>query len=747
MFKRVSMQQYIVKRDNFIQQDVDGLVEAGFSESFARVLATRGVNVGNLESFLGEGKYNDPFLMQGMVDAVAAVKAAAVGGGKILIYGDYDADGLTASSLLSLFFTRNGIANDVVIPEREDGYGMHTHLVKPLLDSGNYSLLITVDCGISNADVVDELHGLYPDLKIVVTDHHEVPTTIPDCVCVNPKLGNYPFRYLSGSGVAYKLVQAIAGTEQAIDYADIAMIGTIADIMPLCDENRTIVKHGLANFNHKGLKLLAEKSKCSKPITATDIAMRIGPRINASGRVSSPLTALQVLLSADRADSDAVESLCQLNDKRKEILDEIVAKAEKQCDDKKISSDRLVYLYGEDWQHGLLGIVANKFRERYNLPAVVMTREGDNYVGSARGVDGVDLHSLFVQSEDLLVRFGGHNASVGFTVSAENLVSLQRRLSGLLVEMPADCFDKKLYYDLDVDGTFTYSDVLKLSDMLQPMLPSDGIVLHVKNYVKYANSFGKDGSHISFTMADGLQLKGFFSYSKYLEALKTGAEVSALCTLEYSAYDNDIIGIVSAIDLLPSLHFENLYDIIYARNIDCQQGSKCECGAQNLNELLRSSSIAVVFDTYNQYLKHCDGFHDLPVRFFHAGADDRCVVISPDEDLSIFDNVVVFTDKESVRRYSDNAVYVFIDKIQRPTLNRQLCALVYKSLTAKGKFDCVIGLYNKFLLEKMTLAQYISAVKVFEQLNLISTDYQYSLEIFHCKVNLEDSAVFNYLKN
>ena len=153
------------------------------------------------------------------------------------------------------------------------------------------------------------------------------------------------------------------------------------------------------------------------------------------------MTALQVLLSADRADSDAVESLCQLNDKRKEILDEIVAKAEKQCDDKKISSDRLVYLYGEDWQHGLLGIVANKFRERYNLPAVVMTREGDNYIGSARGVDGVDLHSLFGQSEDLLVRFGGHKASVGFTVSAENLVEVQRSSSGLLVEMTADCLD------------------------------------------------------------------------------------------------------------------------------------------------------------------------------------------------------------------------------------------------------------------------------------------------------------------
>lgn len=741
------MQQYIVKRDNFIQQDVDGLVGAGFSESFARVLSTRGVNIGNLESFLGEGKYHDPFLMQGMKEAVNAVKQAAVSGGKILIYGDYDADGLTASSLLSLFFTRNGIVNDIVIPEREDGYGMHTHLVRPLLDSGNYSLLITVDCGISNADVVDELQGLYPDLKIVVTDHHEVPQVTPNCICVNPKLGDYPFRYLSGSGVAYKLVQAIAGQEQAIDYADIAMIGTIADIMPLCDENRTIVKHGLANFNHKGLRLLAEKSKCSKPITATDIAMRIGPRINASGRVASPLTALHVLLSADRADTDAVESLCQLNDKRKEILDEIVAKTEKQCDDKKIFADRLVYLYGEDWQHGLLGIVANKFREKYNLPAVVMTRDGDNYVGSARGVDGIDLHSLFVQSEDLLVRFGGHKASVGFTVSADKLVELKQRLSKLLNDMPTDCFDKKLYYDLDVDGTFTYSDVLKLSDMLQPMLPSDGIVLHVKNYVKYANSFGKDGSHLSFTMADGLQLKGFFSYTKYLEALKTGAEVSALCTLEYSSYDNDVIGIVSAIELLPSLHFENLYDIVYARNIDCQSTCKQECSAKKLSLLLQSASIAVVFDNYNQYLKHNEMLQGLPVRFFHAGADDRCVLISPDEDLSSFDNVVVFTDKESIRKYADNAQYIYIDKLQRPMLNRQLCALVYKSLLAKGKFDSIIGLYNKFLLEKMTLAQYISAVKVFEQLHLISTDYQYSLEISDCKVNLEDSAVFNYLKN
>lgn len=742
------MQQYIVKRDNFIQQDVDGLVEAGFSESFARVLSTRGVNVENLESFLGEGKYHDPFLMQGMQDAVNAVKQCAVSGGKILIYGDYDADGLTASSLLSLFFTRNGISNDVVIPERQDGYGMHTHLVRPLLDTGNYSLLLTVDCGISNHEEVAELHKLYPDLQIVVTDHHEVPAVTPDCVCVNPKLGEYPFRYLSGSGVAYKLVQAIVGIENAVDYADIAMIGTIADIMPLCDENRTIVKHGLANFNHKGLKLLAEKSKCGKPISATDIAMRIAPRINASGRVASPLTALSVLLSADRADEDAVESLCRLNDKRKEILDEIVAKAEEQCNDKEITSNRLVYLYGEDWQHGLLGIVANKFREKYNLPAVVMTRDGDNYVGSARGVDGVDLHSLFVQSEDLLVRFGGHKASVGFTVSEEKLIQLKERLSGLLSEMPAECFDKKLYYDLDVDGSFTYSDVLKLSEMLQPMLPSDGIVLHVKNHVKYANSFGKDSSHISFALADGLQLKGFFNYAKYLEALKTGAEVSALCTLEYSSFDNDIIGIVSAIELLPSLHFENLYDIVYARNIDGSSSApKHECTSEEVDKLLRSQNIAVVFDTYNQYLNYRHMLEGFTVRFFHTEADDRCVVISPDEDLSSYDNVLVFTDKDSIRKYSDGALYFFVDKIRRPVLNRQLCALVYKSLSAKGKFDSVMGLYSKFLLDKMTLAQYISAVKVFQQLNLVSTDFRYQIDIFNCKVNLEDSSVFNYLKN
>lgn len=742
-----AMKEYIIQRDNFIQKDVDELVQCGIPENFARVLSSRGITSSSLSELQGDGKYHDAFAMQGMSQAVQTVKKTAQEGKRILVYGDYDADGLSASSLLSLFFTRNGIDNDVVIPDRQDGYGMHTHLVSEMLSTGKYGLLITVDCGISDSDTVEELKQLFPDVDIVVTDHHEVPETIPQCVCVNPKLGNYPFRYLSGSGVAYKLVQAIAGNDIALQYADLAMIGTIADIMPLRDENRTIVRHGLSNFNHKGLKLLAAQSRCEKTITATDIAMRIAPRINAAGRVGSPLTALRVLLSAERADEDAVERLSELNEQRKQLLDDIVEQADALCDNRKIRQEKLVFLYGKGWQHGLLGIVANRFREKYNLPAVIMTEDNGNYVGSARGTDGVDLHALFVQAESLLVRFGGHKASVGFTVSAENLNALRQRLSQCLCAMPEEVFDRKLYYDLDADGSFTYADVLRLSDMLQPMLPSDGIVLRVQDHVKYANSFGKDGSHISFTVSDGLEMKGFFKFSQYLDALKTGAETVILCTLERSSYDGNIVGIVSAIDLLPSLHFEKLFDTVYAKNISVQPFDIHESAFEKVQEALKSNNVAVVFDTYNQYLKFGkEVCNELPApKFFLPDQSDRCVLIAPiNNDFSRYDNVVVFTDSKSVRNYG-SALYVFVDRPQRPVLNRKICMAVYKALLGKGKYDSIQGLYNKFLLEKITYAQYLCTLKVFEQLHLISTDYMYQLEIKGNKVNLEDSAVYRYL--
>ncbi|MBR2974987.1 MAG: DHH family phosphoesterase, partial [Clostridia bacterium] len=409
------MKQKYQINNNVIASDVEAFVEQGFPLPFARVLSSRGVTVQNMDKFFAPTFY-DAFEMLNMDKAVEIVTQVLQSQGSVLIYGDYDADGLSASALLSLFFTNMGIENSVIIPNREQGYGLHCDLVLRAFEQNWYDLLITVDCGISNKDEIASLKEEFGDgVDIIVTDHHEIPDELPDCVCVNPKLG-YPFAYLSGSGVAYKLVEALVGRDNATKYADLAIIGTIADMMPMLDENRALTNLGLSNFNHRGLCKLAELSNC-KEISTKEIALRISPKINAAGRVGNPYDALTLLLLDERVPKQVVEKLLEINDIRRTILEETIVEAESMLDSVAIQSDRLVFIAGDNWQHGILGIVANRLREKYNYPTLVMCRDGDNYVGSARGVDAVNLHSLFIKCQDLLVKFGGHKSSVGFSVS------------------------------------------------------------------------------------------------------------------------------------------------------------------------------------------------------------------------------------------------------------------------------------------------------------------------------------------
>ena len=260
-----------------------------------------------------------------------------------MIYGDYDADGLTASAILKLFFNRNGIQCDVFIPTREDGYGLHFDLVSQRYLEDPFDLLITVDCGISNKDEINEIKNNL-DVEIIVTDHHEMPVDLPDCICVNCKSG-YPFEYLSGAGVALKLVEALSDRNTALHYCDLATIGTIADMMPLADENRYIVKYGLKNMQHRGLLKLAEVTKCDKNLTASATALKICPKINSAGRVGVPYKALDLLLMGDRATLQVVNELIDCNTLRQNLLEKVIYEANLQLQNIDFSKEICKVLY------------------------------------------------------------------------------------------------------------------------------------------------------------------------------------------------------------------------------------------------------------------------------------------------------------------------------------------------------------------------------------------------------------------
>lgn len=743
------MQKY-VKRPIRSEQDVDYFVDKGFQTEYAQLLSARGITADTFDEYFGDTlSFHSPYDMANMKEAVETISYVLETGGSVLIYGDYDADGLTASSILSLFFTDNGVENTVIIPTRDEGYGLHADKVIRAFKRNYYDLLITVDCGISNADEVDKIVEEL-GVEVIVTDHHELPEVLPNCLCVNPKMG-YPYPYLAGAGVAWKLVEALAGREAATRYSTLAAIGTIGDIMPMQDENRAIIKLGLANFEHKNLKKIVEMSKCSLPVSANDVAMKIVPKINAAGRVGHPEIALSFLLSRDKADAKLCAQLLELNDERKKLLDEIIAESDGMCDLETIYAERMTFLYSDKWSHGLLGIVASRYKEKYQLPAIVMTLDGDNYVGSARGIDSLDLFEVFSSCGDCLVKFGGHKASVGFSVAKDRVGELRSALKQAFNSLDKTCFDKVFYYDLDVTPQTKLNDVFALSQKLEPMLPQDRIVCRVRDVAKFANGFGKGNAHLSVTLASGLEIKGFFKYGKYAPFVRNGANVDVLCTLEFDSYSNNICGIIEDITLENSVNFDEFYrlnmlkNFVTASNVDF-------VSEKDVTQILSQDNVLAVFDDYDTYLA-CQSVYDLSDFFvdifFDNSVSSRTVAVSPLEGYNYarYGTIVYFCSDDIIRSMPPNTAYVLTDRANADLyvlkLNRELCLTAFKAVKNKNKFDSVKSVYDKYLLGKMSYAQYLVSLRVFTELGLFTIVDDFTVTFNKTdKQDLASSAIY-----
>lgn len=748
------MKQKYTKRPYSDEHSVDFLTEKGLPLPIAQMLNARGVTADNYQQFFTNNlTFHSPFDMPNMSEVAETVSYVLEEGGSVLICGDYDADGLTASAVLSLFFSDNGVDNDVIIPTRDEGYGLHAEKVIEAFEHKFYDLVITVDCGISNRDevakIVDEL-----GVEVIVTDHHELPELLPDCLCINPKMG-YPFPNLSGSGVAWKLVEALAGRDTAMKYVDVAFIGTIADLMPLEDENRSIVKVGLQNFNHKSLKYLAELSKCGSALSCSDIAMRIAPKINAAGRVGSPEVALQLLLARDKVDKAIAEELLALNEKRKQILDEIVAQADQMCDGEQIAKDKLVFLYSDNWQHGLLGIAAARYKERFNVPAVVMTLDGDNYVGSARSVDNIHLFDAFCQCKDLLVKFGGHKASVGFSVHKDNLRKLKDALSQIFSQLPQSYFEKTYLYDIELTSDVNVAKVMEIAEVLQPLLPQDKIVCRVRDAVAFANTFGKDGQHMSATLKSGLGLKSFFKYGEYPPFIKNGGMVDVLCTLEIDNFTKEICGIIEDITLCNSLCFDEFYRLNLLKNFTTDKIVYANVDAVKI--ALAEDKVLAVFDDYETFVNYSNqfDFDDFTLDiFFVNGKSSKSVVISPLTlcDFSAFSTVVVFSTQGLPRKLTANAINFAVEPanegLYKLQLNRDICVQSFSTLKRKTKFDSIKGVYEKYLLGTISYEQFIVSLRVFEELGFIKIIDKFTVEFDpSIKSPLDNSKIYQLFAN
>ena len=408
----------------------------------AGILAARGITdpAEALTLLAGEEELSDPALLTDMDAACQRIWQAIDNGETIAVFGDYDVDGVTATALLYQHLKGMGATVKCMLPSREgDGYGLSKNAIQSMHNKG-CSLIVTVDNGISAVEEAEFAASLGMDL--IITDHHLPPETLPKAVAVvDPRRedDHSPFKGLCGAGVAFKLCAALDGCppEEMLDYCgDLAAVGTVADVMPLVGENRTLVKAGLQQLlqtDRPGFgALLEEVGLAGKPITAENISYAIAPRINAAGRMDNAVTALQLVLceDPDRA-GELAHRLNEINAHRQETEQQIFKAAEELLEQQpERLDDRIMLLWGRDWHPGVIGIVASRLVERTGRPVIVVTiDEHGEGKGSGRSVQGFNLHACIGSCADLLVRYGGHAMAAGLSVREENLPELRRRLN------------------------------------------------------------------------------------------------------------------------------------------------------------------------------------------------------------------------------------------------------------------------------------------------------------------------------
>ena len=413
----------------------------------AMLMNIRGLDdAAHLREFLGEGEpLSDPFLLKDMDKAAARITRAVDNMEKIAVYGDYDADGVTSTAMLYSYLETRGADVIFYIPQREgEGYGMNIGAVEYLKEQG-VSLIVTVDNGISSVQEVARANEL--GIDVVVTDHHRPQEILPDAVAVVDAYrpdDTSPYKHFSGVGIAFKLLMALedgAGdVEDLLEaYSDLAAIGTIGDIVPLTGENRTLIRAGLEHLSQSdrpGVQALLENAGIAgKALTSTNVAFTLVPRINATGRMGAPERAVRLLISGYEEEAEVLsEEICADNEERRRVEAEIAEAAFADIEAKGYMKDRVVVVDGENWHHGVIGIVASRVTERCGKPCMIISRGETEAKGSGRSIEGFSLFEAICACGDLLIKFGGHPMAAGITLKPENIEALRKRINQYAAE-------------------------------------------------------------------------------------------------------------------------------------------------------------------------------------------------------------------------------------------------------------------------------------------------------------------------
>ncbi len=531
--------------------------ELGITELGATLLVNRGIkDPEEAERFLNPSlsSIHDPFLMKDMDKAVERTIRALESGERILVYGDYDADGITSTALLVLFFGEIGAKSLYFIPRREDGYGINLEAVKCFHALG-IKLIVSVDCGTTSFEAIS--FAKEKGIDTVVLDHHEVGETYPDCFAfVNPKRkdSNYPFRELAGVGVAFNFVMALrkrlremgwTGLPNLKDYLDIVAIGTIADVVPLVDQNRIYVRHGLSLIGEgkrPGIRAIGEVSGVGKRVDTFQVGFQIVPRINVAGRLGNARDGVDLLVSPSYDEALKIaRKLNELNIRRQQIEDSILKGIKDLISQNpSILNDKALVFAGDNWHLGVVGIVASRLVEEFGRPSVVLSSMNGRLRGSGRSVEGLDLYLALSRCSDLLETFGGHRSAAGLSLSRENLdkfkYAFRKVVSSMLPDLP---LKKKLSIDLELSPSeIDFNFVGRELERFSPFGPSNPRPLFVsgKLVLRRKELFGR--GNVKLTVED----RGKVFETVGFRFGDVDVTVPSLCRMVYSVDIGDYFG-------------------------------------------------------------------------------------------------------------------------------------------------------------------------------------------------------------
>ena len=517
----------------------------------ANIIANRNVGTDeDIRIFLEPTRedFHDPFLFNDMEKAVNRIIQAIENKEKVLIYGDYDVDGITSTTVLKKYLEERGLNVEIYIPNRLfEGYGLNNKALDEIKQKG-VNLIITVDCGISGVEEIAYANSL--GIETIITDHHETGDVLPAAVAVvdaKRKDNTYPFRGLAGVGVVFKLIQAISITlkleeKEYLKYLDFICVGTISDIVPLVNENRVIAKLGLKLLNQTrnvGLKELI-KSIGFKEINSSAVSFGIAPRINACGRMGHQEEALELFLTNNIEEAKTItEKLNNYNSTRQEIERKIFNEALEKIQNEGNKSNTIV-LAGENWHHGVIGIVSSKITEMFFKPSILICIEGEKGKGSGRSIPGFDLHDALTRCKDSLEKFGGHEMAVGLTLKADKFEEFKNKFEEIAIEEKTS----EIVPIINVDGIITLKDLNRKTieelKLLEPFGDSNKEPLFVYKNLKIDSIRAlTEGKHLKLTLRDiNYRINAIgFNLGYLVDEYRIGDKIDLVGTIEINSFN------------------------------------------------------------------------------------------------------------------------------------------------------------------------------------------------------------------